>query len=235
MNSKFTGLLTRPAIDDVDLYGRAYFNKYYTHGDRKRDAMYWQEYKRIMERAKRAGRVLDVGCGIGSFLTIMDDRWEKWGYDPSEFAAEMSRKKGIRMVNDVGGLESETFDLVVFRGTLQHINFPMRALSHATRILKPGGLLVVLATPDADSLVYRIWGNLPALDAPRNWIVFGSRMLANIMVRLGYDDVEILHPYLGTPYASPVRDFCKFAVSLFFGWRKFAFPGNQFELYARKK
>jgi hypothetical protein len=40
---------------------------------------------------------------------------------------------------------------------------------------------------------------------------------------------------LETPYANPVSDFFKFFISLFAGWRKFAFPGNQMEIYAVKK
>jgi ubiquinone/menaquinone biosynthesis C-methylase UbiE len=129
----------------------------------------------------------------------------------------------------------ESFDVVVFRGTLQHINFPMTALVQATRVLKRGGLLVILATPDTDSLVYKIWGNLPALDAPRNWVVFGGKVLVNILTRLEYSDIKVFRPYLKSPYARPLADFGKFFISLFFGWRKFAFPGNQIEIFAVKK
>lgn len=224
----------RPVTDDVDLYEREYFDRYYTFGDRKREEMYRQEYKRILQHTK-PGIVMDVGCGIGGLLTTFDDRWQKWGYDPSEYAAEKAKNRGITMFHDLSDVDFDSCDVVIFRGTLQHINFPMRALAHAHRILRPGGLLVILATPDSDSLVYRMWGNLPALDAPRNWIVFGSRMLANILLRLGFDSIEVSHPYYGTPYADPLRDFGKFVFSLFFGWRKFAFPGNQMEIYAVKK
>jgi hypothetical protein len=59
-------------------------------------------------------------------------------------------------------------------------------------------------------------------------------MLANILKRLEYDELEVIHPYLGTPYARPLKDFSKFVISLFFGWRPFAFPQNMMEIYARK-
>jgi SAM-dependent methyltransferase len=219
--------------EDKSLYEREYFDQYYIN-DKKREEMYRQEYKRILQRTK-PGRVLDVGCGVGGFLSLFDDRWERYGYEPSEWAAARAKQKGITMVHDLSFFDLGSIDVIIFRGTLQHINYPMKSLVHATQLLRKGGLLVVLATPDTDSLVYKIWGNLPALDAPRNWIVFGSRVLANILRRLGMEDIEVLHPYLGTPYASPLKDLSKFVVSLFFGWRKFAFPGNQFELYCRKK
>lgn len=139
------------------------------------------------------------------------------------------------MVRNVNTLDFDCMDLVVFRGVLQHINFPMESLTQGIRVLKPGGLLAILATPDSDSFTYQMFGTLPALEAPRNWIVFGHRCLTNILKRLGCDQIEVLHPYLGTPYASPLRDAWKFGLSCLFGYRPFAWPGNMMEIYAVKK
>lgn len=220
-------------IDDHDLYNDDYFDMYYKK-DNKRLLMYLQEKERITERV-RQGNILDVGCGVGGFLELFDDRWTKYGYEPSEFASEKAVRKGIHMYRAMRTVESDSMDVVVFRGTLQHINTPIEHLAHATRALRKGGLLVILATPDTDSLVYKIFGNLPALDAPKNWIVFGGRILENILERLGYVNITITHPYLYTPYAQPLSDFTKFFISLFFGYRKFAFPGNQMEIFSVKK
>lgn len=219
-------------IDDSSLYNRNYFDGYYLN-DKRRDAMYMQEEKRVRVRSD-FGNVLDVGCGVGGFLQIFDDRWYKYGYEPSEFAAEKAAGRGIHMVRNLNIVESGSMDVVILRGTLQHMSKPIETLAQATRALRPGGLLVILATPDIDGIVYKIWGELAALDAPRNWILFGNKYLKNILVRLGYGEIEVLHPYWGTPYASPLSDFWRFFVSLFFGWRKFAFPCNMMEIYARK-
>lgn len=224
--------MTHPT-DDRYLYERDYFDQYYLL-DKQREVMYLQEYQRIQKRTN-FGRVLDIGCGVGGFLSVFDDRWTKYGYEPSEFAASKARARGINMIHTIQSVDFEFYDCVVLRGSIQHINFPMRTLTQATRVLKPGGLLVLLATPDTDSLVYKLWGNLPALDAPRNWVVFGNRFLSNILKRLGYSDIEVLHPYWETPYARPLHDLSNFFISLFFGYRKFAFPGNMMEIYAVKQ
>jgi len=218
---------------DADLYNTDYFDGYYIKDD-KRDQMYKQEYARIMEYFPHGGRVFDIGCGVGGFLNCFDDRWEKNGIEPSDYAADKAAKKGIIIWRSLRVIENETADVVIFRGTLQHIAFPFELIGQAARILRRGGLLVFLATPDADGIVYKIWGRLPALDAPRNWMVIGTRALSNIMIRLGFR-VKVLHPYLGTPYAQPIKDFARFAISLFFGWRKFAFPHNMFEMYCVKE
>jgi SAM-dependent methyltransferase len=220
-------------IDDRNLYDDSYFNGYYVN-DKKREAMYLQEEARIRSRSN-FGSVLDVGCGVGGFLQIFDDRWFKYGYEPSEFAAEKAAKRGIIILRNLNAVESNSMDVVILRGTLQHMNKPVETLAQVTRILRKGGLLAILATPDTDSLVYKIWGKLPPLDAPRNWILFGGKFLTNILTRLEFGNIEVLHPYFGTPYANPLTDFTKFFISLFFGWRKFAFPGNQMEVYAVKK
>lgn len=218
-------------LDDARLYDREYFRQY--EHDPKREAMYLQEYARIAQRSD-PGCVLDIGCGIGGFLAVFGPRWIRYGYEPSEYARQQAKSNGIYTVSSMKEIYNDTMDLVVFRGTLQHIAEPTKTLAESWRILKPGGMLVLLATPDADSLVYRLWGRLPALDPDRNWVVFGSRCLANILSRLGFVSIEIVKPYRGTPYARPLRDFCQLFVSLFLGWRPFAFPGNMIEIYAVK-
>jgi SAM-dependent methyltransferase len=224
----------RHITDDKYLYEAPYFQQYYVN-DPKRDEMYKQEIRRILKYFPQGGEILDVGCGVGNFLSRMDDRWTKYGVEPSDFAKEKAVKKDITILADISYVDFNQFDVVVFRGSLQHINFPMASLVHAARSLKKGGLLVILATPDTDSLVYKLWGNLPALDAPRNWVLFGHKFLSNVLKRLGFADIKVVHPYWGSPYANPVMDFAKFFLSLVFGWRKFAFPGNQMEIYAVKK
>lgn len=196
--------------------------------------MYLQEYERIYERAPLAGKVLDVGCGVGNFLTLFDYRWKCYGYEPSNYAAEQASNRGVTMVTFLDRLDSESMDVVIFRGTIQHINHPMRDIEQATRVLKPGGLLAFLATPNSESIVYKTFGTLPALDPSRNWIIFGEKMLKNILFRMNYKNIETIFPYSGTPYARPLRDCFNFAASLLFGYRSFAWPKNMMEVYGTK-
>lgn len=220
-------------MDDSFLYDKYYFLERHYSRDEQRKKMYAQERARLIARTK-PGRILDIGCGLGDFLAGLDDRWEKFGYDPSQYAREFSAQRGIHMIDDLPLYVDGLMDVVVMRGVLQHMAFPMESLAHARRILRPGGLLAILATPDADGLVYQIWGQLAPLDPERNWIVFGHRCLANILKRMNFE-AEFIYPYLGTPYARPIRDLWKFCLSLVAGWRPFAFWGNMFECYAVRK
>jgi ubiquinone/menaquinone biosynthesis C-methylase UbiE len=223
-------------MSDAFLYDRNYFDGYYLH-DPKREQAYKDEHARVVKyflttHYKPQGELLDIGCGIGGFTMQFDDRWTRHGIEPSTYAAGRAEDRGIILV-DFKNLRDECMDLIIFRGTLQHIDYPMHAIAEAVRALKRDGLLVILATPDTDSIVYKIWGRLPALDAPKNWVLFGHRMLNNILIRHGMK-ATFTYPYLQTPYAKPIKDISKFIASMLFGWRPFAFWGSMMEVYAHK-
>lgn len=215
----------------MNRYPPEYFTGHGYGADPKRAKSYEQEYKRIRERCE-PGLIFDYGCGVGGFLAVFDDRWKKYGWDISEYAREHAEKNGVQMVEPCDQIE--VYDAVVFRGTIQHIDTPMRSLRFAYQALKPGGLLAITATPNTESLVYQLFHTLPALDPPRNWFIPGAHEMWNILHNLGFKDVETLYPYLGGPYAHPLRDAAHFALRLAGVRLPFAWPRNMMELYCRK-
>lgn len=220
---------------EFDKYLPSYFVDNYTN-DPRRELAYQQEMARV-EARKFSGSILDIGCGTGGFLEKFDPvKWARYGVDLSEYAVEMTRKRGIEAQTPacLEEMEPETFDVVVMRGTIQHYANPFAVMYTAHQLLKSGGMLAILATPNANGLVYKLFQDLPALDAPRNWLIPSDVMLANAVKNLGFRDTELLYPYWHGPYANPPRDFMRFFMR-FFGLKKpFAFPGNMLELYTYK-
>lgn len=215
---------------DRDCYGREYFD---ARVDPRRELARRQEHARLLAKTRlRAGVVVDVGCGLGELLDLFpDERWRKHGIELSAHAVEVCRAKGISF--ELPGSDGWC-DLVVLRGSLQHLDRPLETLFDAHRWLRDGGWLVALATPNAGGPVYRLWQELPALDAPRNFVVFSDTVLRQCLLNIGFREVEFEYPYLRTPYASPLRDHVRFLLR-FFGWRRpFAFWRNMMECYARK-
>lgn len=129
---------------------------------------------------------------------------------------------------------AEWCDLVVLRGSLQHLDRPIETLTAAHRWLRDGGWLVALATPNAGGPVYRLFQELPALDPSRNFVVFSDRELEQCLHNLGFRNIEFVYPYLDPPYAAPLRDHLYFVLRLLGVRRPFSFWRNMMECYARK-
>lgn len=189
-----------------------------------------QEASRVRDWLTGNLPILDIGCGIGDFLADNFGEYDLYGVEPDEYAANEARSRGfIQVVGDISELDPRTFQAIIWRGTFQHLDEPMRVLKRCIELLADDGVLIFLATPNSNSLFYMLWGDLPALDAPRNYVIPSDTMLVNILKNLGMDAVSVRYPYMGTPYASPIKDFLRFLVG-----KKTAFPGSMMELYCRK-
>lgn len=215
-------------------YDARYFSAY--TDDPQRTIMYRVERGRI-ERFKPAGRILDVGCGLGSFLAeFSPERWQRYGVDVSDFAIERSRARGIH-VNDVSNAydyPDESFDVIVFRGSLQLIPTPFTVIETCVRLLAPDGYMVFLSTPNSNSPYYRRFKTLPFLTPEANFLIPSDVMMRHALQNFGLEVVEIRYPYLETPYARPLRDLVRYLLGGLGIKTKFAFWRSTMEIYARK-
>jgi 2-polyprenyl-3-methyl-5-hydroxy-6-metoxy-1,4-benzoquinol methylase len=140
----------------------------------------------VRERAGRAvlwqpatarGRVLDVGCGNGTFLCRMRGLgWEVAGVDFDPEAVRVAREvHGLDArcgSLDSAGFEPASFDLVALIHVLEHLPEPRAALAAAARLLRPGGTLA-LVTPNFASLDSRIHrSDWRPLEPPRHLFLF---------------------------------------------------------------
>jgi SAM-dependent methyltransferase len=109
-----------------------------------------------MLRARRARGVLaDVGCGIGRFRGFVPDiATEYVGVDVvrhSTFPAD-ARFAGADLDREAIPIPSATADVVVSIETIEHLENPRALVREMTRILKPGGWLLV-TTPNQISVL----------------------------------------------------------------------------------
>jgi SAM-dependent methyltransferase len=136
------------------------------------------------------GRLLDLGCWVGFLASeAMRSGWEVTGVEPSHWAAERARSRGIEVVEAPlleAPLPEEGFDAVTLGDVIEHFPDPGAALDRVASLLAPGGL-VWIATPDAGSRVARLLG-------PRWWSVipthvhlFTRRSLVRLLERHGFE------------------------------------------------
>ena len=112
-----------------------------------------------IEKLKRSGKVLDVGCGPGHFLTCFDEKkWDRFGVEPSPLAAE--KAKDLPKATIVNGFLNKTtfhlkFDVIVMLDVLEHLKKPAALLELIHFYLKEDGI-VVLGTGNIESSAARL-------------------------------------------------------------------------------
>src|SRR5262249_34256030 len=128
------------------------------------------------------GRLLDFGCGGGSFLERMHKQgWSRVGLDTSE-AAVRSIRSELGLAAPVGTLPHpelapESFDVITMWHALEHVHAPLDVLREAHRLLAPGGRLLV-AVPNIASWPFRWFGrDWFGLDLPRHLTHFEPETL----------------------------------------------------------
>ena len=154
------------------------------------------------------GKVLDIGCSDGSFLSFFDENlWDRHGIDLTDDA--IAREKGITTHQgkiwdtDVG----DGYDLVMMRGVIEHFRDPIIVLKKCSEILKPGGILFITATPAGNSFAFNVYRHKWKLFTPYEHIHFFTVDLLSRV--LGGMSIELLarhYQYEETPYADYEKD-----------------------------
>ncbi len=100
--------------------------------------------------------VLDYGCSTGRILARLPAGVRKLGMEINEPAAAIARGRGIQIVPEAAAGEGAIsgLDAVVCMDVFEHLAEPVKLLETLARVLKPGGLLV-LVTGNADAIATR--------------------------------------------------------------------------------
>lgn len=179
-----------------------------------------------------AGRMLDVGCGLGWLLSGVDPDWERHGVEVSNFAADHADAHGTI---HRGTIESAPYpdgclDLTVMHHVIEHMADPVANIERVHRMLKPGGWLI-LATPDFDSGCARRFGaNYRMLHDPTHVSLFSSDSMHRFLRDHGFEIRDVDYPFFETAYFTEenlLRLFDKETVSP-------PFYGNFMTFYCRK-
>jgi glycosyltransferase involved in cell wall biosynthesis len=120
----------------------------------------WNGRMRHIKKYKDAGRFLDVGCGVGTFLAAARGAgFEVSGTEVSAYACRHVKDTlGMDIVEgplEAAGFPDACFDVVTLWHVLEHVPDPVVTLGEVRRVIKKDGLLVV-AVPNVDNRIMKM-------------------------------------------------------------------------------
>jgi 2-polyprenyl-3-methyl-5-hydroxy-6-metoxy-1,4-benzoquinol methylase len=167
-------------------------------------------------RWRRAGKLVDFGCGDAGFLLLASKHFDVTGIELSPRGVELSRQRisPDRILEGpvtkvASGLPENSYDVVTQFGYIEHEWQPIAGLGAAYRILKPGGVTVI-KTPNYASWNRTIRGmDWCGYHIPAHCNYFTPRTLAELFRRVGFE-----------PLARPLADCLPTSDSLWMAARK---------------
>jgi 2-polyprenyl-3-methyl-5-hydroxy-6-metoxy-1,4-benzoquinol methylase len=141
------------------------------------------------------GRLLDVGCASGMFVTAADRAgWQVTGLEVSSWAIERARERCPRATFVMGLLEDQhfapaSFDAITLWDVLEHVHSPRDAIRQVGEWLTPQGWLF-LNVPDEHSWVARLMGRRWVLLLREHLWYFSRETLATLLSQQGF---ELVH------------------------------------------
>jgi SAM-dependent methyltransferase len=149
----------------------------------------WSRVRMAVRLLPPGGRVLDVGCGRGLFLRMLQER----GYQVrgTELSAATAAQATSEVPIDTGELSPgryppASFDLISIWHVLEHLRRPDEVLAACHEALAPGGALVI-AVPNFASIQARLGGpHWFHLDLPRHLFHFTPETLERLLRHSGF-------------------------------------------------
>lgn len=151
----------------------------------------------IVENHARGGKILDVGCGGGSFVKACEDNgWDAFGMDLSHIRVSYARNAlNLNVVENVLKalpFRARSFDVVTMFDTLSHLPNPTGSVREIARVLRKDGLFV-LKTGNKGALAKKRdgeWG-YDGWNTPEHLYHFSPQTLS-LFLRNDFEIVEVI-------------------------------------------
>lgn len=106
------------------------------------------------------GDVLDIGCGSGALLSLLPERFGRYGIEIGQEARALAAAQSIELLgSNIADLDAlgRLFDAIVACDVIEHFPNPRLFIESVMRRLRPGGVFV-LSSGDASAWLWRLCG-----------------------------------------------------------------------------
>jgi len=136
--------------------------------------------ERVREHAR--GELLDVGCGSTPFAPLFAGRVRRyWGTDLASSRYLGEARPDAFATAEAQPFRDETFDTVLGLSMLTYLPEPLRMLTEARRVLKPGGALILEFTQ-----------MVPLHDEPHDYFRFTRYGAEWLLRQAGFEPVALV-------------------------------------------
>ena len=139
----------------------------------------------LIRQFRPSGKLLEVGCARGDFLSVARESFEVCGVEPNPELADSAASIAPIHRDVVENLPWRDFDLAVSFHVIEHVDSPNRYVAAISERLKTGGLLV-LETPDIDSLPFRLMKSRWRQFIPEHYFFFNRRTMTRLLEKNGF-------------------------------------------------
>lgn len=203
----------RESVTELDEYWQQDFWTAEEIEKRKnREPVFRDAFKFLQQHKPMGGSVLDIGCGIGTFLSVCrEGGWNVTGVEPSSIACEVARKEyGLELINEPftsAMFQGKKFDAIFAAQVLHHLPDPAAFVADIDRVLADDGVLI-LRTPNLIPLelslyLQRLLGREKEFFLGPALYVFHPQTLSLLFGRFDYPEITFVNsrPYLEMPLA----------------------------------
>lgn len=198
--------------------------------DQNRFENLFKKLVKTLDESTSSINYLDVGCGTGnSLLTASKIGFRATGLEADPLCLEFCRSRHLSVVNRWKDLVGQTFDLISFWETLEHLANPLAVLRACHKKLSTSGVLA-LTIPNLDCpMVKTFRQGCPwvsgGMDSPGHLNLFGRKQLEKLLQRAGFSLL-----FLDGIYGSAVFELCAYFQGKYRGVQEIIAKGGEVEI-----
>jgi SAM-dependent methyltransferase len=128
-----------------------YFNKegenYFNWQNRYQERSGIINARKFQDKINSDSTILDFGCGSGYLLNALTAR-KKIGIEVNPVAVKFAKSMKLEVYGDLRNIPTKSIDACVSNHALEHVYYPLEALSEIYRVLRKGGKLLLCVPID---------------------------------------------------------------------------------------